>query len=1514
MTKIKALLIFFFLLFSSAVSAENLYDILSDAELGISLSSASPQKEVNEAYERLKEKYQDGSEEAKKRMEDINIAWNILGDPEKRVQYDDYLLREAPNLSSSPGSKQKANWQPRVSFSRAAEDSLFHLLRSPDPLAVQFRALKEPLDFLESKGLPSKHLMAELTETITQEFHQIFRAPLAVQERVQWDWEKINLRAIETFLKRYETLLGRENIDRFLKDIEAPSSRVSEQEVQYLRNFLREVGIPISNEATLRRILNHFKSDYKKSDFLVYADWRRHSESPPSPEDWNDSILRELNEAVRKSSGNPDIPSKLDIYLIIYEFAPFVEIEYPVKLSRGKRKSVNSLHKILSAEGGIGEREVRLFRGILERHHIPTESYNNDMLRSYLWFMKPLQAESKKRTITDREALDHLSAIAIQFEEQYYHLLKDQKKFKNFVIGFLIQYPLFHTAMGLSTLFEHYVIDPLKYDTHTNPIPFKTATETPLTLSAFVNLGAFTYISQLTHFWTYHLGKKWNSTPIKWASGSIALMAGYMVSQALTEAMEDEDLKECFKSYMEDSENLKAQYISSCEAARVNWSEKLNYYMPDGLNLIFSGLVSHGAVKYSALGLRYFKPTDRLLTGLASKLGRFANPISWVFSIFLFNKFFEGFDHYVAKKWKEESYVREIKHSVNLFSEKLEEFSVLRDALNSSQTELTEAEKELERIEGTELSEADSAREEEYQKLLIKNERLRENTEEFIEEEFIDPTKDIDHFFEKWPEVKGAWYNQSILLWVTETNKTLGSYEKSKELLQELYALSNRSELGPSNEYFDEIRRTRDQKLEAKTIEYTTQTNLNNIIEICNKNENIDEDIDSLHINYLTGKSPEVYKAHVGLICQESHHILSQSIYSPFFFSLNDLQDQQEKFMTALRRNVCREYQKIEAEIGPVLSLWHGLCNGANVDLNASSIDSFGWQTLMLVAFILQSELFDDLDNMVIGEASAYVGWDLNELLSPYRYKNLSLRKDLYKEEGEEQKNEGYKDTDLLSPTEKLALARKLLNPYDPVLPEESVKKEWIGRYCEAKFLNKFNEEETTSCLQSQEASAAVERLLGEKAFAAGFYLLKEALVNVSLFYQSAAVVNPATYLQTITDFIYVFKKGERYYGPKGNSGDDLENQLSTQLLYNLLCGTEKGEISGDSFLISPQIFTEMQPLCEVLSEGGLSHFRENLFKKPTFFRGELYETPYLALEEVIREKFGSNESALSFFERAVSPLVEELRESSFRDFSNLVNNYLMPNLINEEARGITSCEDIRSHYTTWRTSDFKGLEIPLYQVNYWISQLETLKKLDEGYNGNQRNQNKIHCQTLQLLKGYHDGYLKSEDPLNPRTENFFVFPDSNFLEKAMAEEMKEAERARKNPVPLLRKSLVEKIQESFSGNQIFISKELLFYAIIEEFFPEFNSPLFLWNHAAGKHCFETEKNLIKSIQGSSDEEPDFPPLLAPIEENCQPFSEGRDRLIYATLVSLYKSLGRYYEYLNFLIQKQRLQAISNTL
>ena len=1488
------------------------------------------------------------------------------------------------NFTSTQGQQQAIGGNPPTIVTLKSIQLTQELLSSPDPVSAQFAELRKPLDFL-LKRLPQEEqriqLVEELARIIVTELNEPFTESLSAQtpqdhkkinrqhEKINWDGHDRVVRAAEKFLNKYEDILGRKRSRDFLKRLKNIPSEILNYEIDLLKKFLKDQGIRISNkelliiakdqglripnkgtglrprisnEEVLKRILNHFRSQYKTSDFLVYTHQRPHKGQADllneAEKEWKTKVLQDLKIALEAKPQNA-LAIAQPPEAIVHEFAEFIKEGYTEKLTGAELAAIRSIHTILAARE-VGTKEIRSFRVVLEHLRVPPEFHHNEFIRAYL--INELRVELSQKyyreggnvKVTDKHtARATLSKIKTQFEGWHYDLLKDQANYKNVIRGFTIQYGLFHAAMG-AVMYMDYMKDYVQYKSHKNPIPLESFMAS-LSLEGGVSFGIFLQMAQFTQYRVYKLGRKWNinfrnHNLLQLASGPLGMTSGYLLSQILYDIYGDlmkEELGECAKALMK-KENTDNQFITSCEASALKWNEKFKEYGPDIVILLGSAWGSLKLMKWLTLSLRYFYWPDKILTVLSSFFGRAATYAAGGISIGLFvglSLILDNLDF--VEEQKERLFLSDLKEHIALLKRAFLQGALLpidiqrlRDNYGKMKTTHGESEN--------------------YSKLQTENAGILKRLDKYIWSKLVKRTKKMDFQFSKWNEVKGRKSGQAYGLWTLQTDKLLSSQEMSKSLLKELYSLSHKSEFGPVNKYFDEIIRKRNTALEVLTTEYTG-TNADQIIAVCNDSGSVFEGIEALSLKYNTDKDPDLFIVKVEAICENSRQALREAEYTFFFFSLEKIQTPE---FAAGAKYICERYR------GYMQELWNGLCTSLlernEINIVESDKEPFETETKELIAAILNSSDFDILDEMPIGNPADYINWEPDGLLSFDEFTSVNA----------------------LSPIEKLALARRLLSPSDPVLPEDRIKTQWVERLCDTKYFSgsvtafkcpqivsaqEHSKEWTSwsdnpSFIKAQVESIAhfVDLLLIEKTKAVGFYLLNDALSQLS---QSTGLggvsyihpsyqdnyfdLNWEMMFQAVTNLIDVPKKGESLFNQvvivNDESGDPgSADKLFNKLFYNLICGTDTGEIS-EGFFIPPKIFDGMQALCFGLLEGGPAAFRDNLFNKPVVLDQKTYENAYLALEGVVRETFTNEEGLLDFFDTRARPLSKEVQESIIQDFENITENFLKNNLVNKEARGVISCQDILNRYNIQMAQDFKGLEIPLFEVNYWINQLQILKDLDIEANVNKEGQNQIHCEVLELLKRYHDNYArdKGEQPIR------FTFPDKLLLVELVEEERQEKQS--QGAPDLTKMSLMGRVQDStvrqmpYSTNLVYVEKEFVLYSLLEEFFPEFNDTVSVFESLMGKGCSAPENAL--AVEGLSlfyhPEIPAFPPVVAPIKENCRPdfahgrkhyfesgekpyFSNGGEQLIYATTVSLYKSLGRYYTYLSFLIKQQELDEV----
>ena len=257
-----------------------------------------------------------------------------------------------------------------------------------------------------------------------------------------------------------------------------------------------------------------------------------------------------------------------------------------------------------------------------------------------------------------------------------------------------------------------------------------------------------------------------------------------------------------------------------------------------------------------------------------------------------------------------------------------------------------------------------------YKELQTESEKITNYLDKSVWSELTKATKTIDYEFDRWNEVKGQQYSQTYLLWMAQTNKVISSHETSRSLLEELYTLSHKSELGPVNNYFDKIMEKREARLAALTTEYVSSyVNPSRIAEVCDKAEDIYEVIVALPLVYYSDKTPKDYAFLVEAECMSASQLIDQSRYK--FFSFSPEKIQTSKFARAAK-TICDRYTYYILEGG--LAAWLEVCGSLpEVSLHKDKWELFERESLFLFSYILNSPEFGYLDKVEIGNPSDYI-------------------------------------------------------------------------------------------------------------------------------------------------------------------------------------------------------------------------------------------------------------------------------------------------------------------------------------------------------------------------------------------------------------------------------------------------------------------------------------------------------------------------------------------------------------
>lgn len=1541
-------------------------------------------------------------------------------------------------------------------FGPQDNQNIQRLLEVPDVISRQLEKMEFPIRFLEREAkIPIGQLSQEFARQLQASFNKPFENLAFVtpggERQIQQNYAELFVQTAEAFLKKYETHLQEYNTKGFLRDLRKTPKQVLKSERSFLRAFLRERGIRISGgNAALDRVLNHFRSNYKGQNFLIYTQQLEALTSGYTPEqlreavrDWNRKFLNEWNRIFQ--GRQRAIPNDV-VQRTTTEFSDFINEKYTEKLTGKEAKAAELFQKILDARG-IGPNEVRNFRQILEYLRVPAEFHHNEFIRTTLhgWQVEYLQRAVALGQIelTPKKAKVFFERIRTVFHDWHYDILKDQSRAGAFVRALPLNLGLFQLAAGGTLFFENFAWDHFAYDSYKNPLFFESLAAGALNIPANASLTVFMYaalqMQKHLHAYANHIPSSPVSNFMKTRlSGPLSMIFAYILSEGIREAMTDTELHECvafwtrtalyhssriqlgvgsliqlntnhengFYDWAKDSHNNRNQRTTSCEAVAIKWSEKKEDIWYDGLGLLGAAWASTRTLRgftntvHKLAGGTYKNPkvakilakpwVARTLTQTSSWMGVLTRPTGIVISLGYFLVWNMALEHLVIKEFKESNFIARIKENANALISQLTGGDLFNHVRKIQDNEV-----EVARLKQIDLQGNQGRIDELEEQIQVSKDYL----DEYIYPEMIKRAKRTDYQFRKWDEVKSRDYQQSMELWKLQTNKTLSSFTATKSLLEEMYKQAHIDELGPVNKYFYEMTEGLVKSLEDLHREHGDYPmNLQRATQVCRQSgvmrilkslKKTDDELGTTRELTYKGKVRSICESHLGAFVANRDNALNfQEVsfeklvaitrYDNLDFQIAKVQSPE---FAAAAKHICHPHH--EAILRGTMA-FASLCQGLKEKPPEINIPQNQWEDFFkelkdLPGRILyDSPGFENMDQIPIENALDYVSFEPSGLFAADKIKTLAG----------------------LPSVKKLALARQLLNPLllDPdfnlaLLLDDRIREQWTDRVCETKYQLWLGWK--TDCLEREKigpgaATSAetlptaltdhVNELLQERIRAAGLYLLREALLDRNYTFRSlkppeyALLAYPdATWnrvLFTLTEMLGVAGKGERFFKAPSEMAEmeeeeDPEEQqalsleaVHTRIFKALACGQEEAKIGQDFFFTPPRMLESFKPLCRDLTETRPTLTRDRLFNRPLVFKGEPYENAYLAFESLLRRDFETKGRLMWEFQHKTAEIAEEAQKGLLKDFFNIVDNYLIPNLTNKEPSGDFDCDQLEHRYNLEHARDFKGLEIPIAQINHEISQLKLLKnlssrtipswnietttdamlqKLEEGKNENSEGQDRIHCEVLNLLKGYHDIYAE-EKTERPEGREFFFPEQSLLLELTLREQRRSVKGNLKGAKDSLLKpelgvspdkkalggpSLITEIQKAMLS-PAYIDKDLVFYAILKEFFPEYNDPLFVLEEKLLKpssdKCEFSQRALFPVFDGLGQEAKGkintnpphrgltFPAVLAPIKENCPVFFEDeKERLIYTTLVSLYRGLERYYRTLKFLAQARKI-------
>ena len=491
---------------------------------------------------------------------------------------------------------------------------------------------------------------------------------------------------------------------------------------------------------------------------------------------------------------------------------------------------------------------------------------------------------------------------------------------------------------------------------------------------------------------------------------------------------------------------------------------------------------------------------------------------------------------------------------------------------------------------------------------------------------------------------------------------------------------------------------------------------------------------------------------------------------------------------------------------------------------------------------------------------------------------------------------------DPLSSTQKLSLARELLKfgAETPSDQRAATEGKWMDRICQSRIDSAYlapelcpadvGTEEFVNWWvylsdNPQAAPQTTERGYGFndvrfflqerwilKTKAVAFYLIQEALNDPSApFHNDQSLI-------ALSAPVSLNRKGGAVFAaarpPTTPAGPGLVQNTAgagrahntapfrETLLRAFVCGPEtRDKVQQNSLIVPPQIFEGARSLCASNAGDSMlpASLRLHFLEKPVFFQNRLYETGYLALEELIRESFPSEKALLDHFHKKIAPIKEHARREIIGAFETLMENFLMPRLAKESrlagknSRALTEevaqiegtgtaalagrskaglqCAALNAYYSGAPDSGYQGLEIPLFQVNYSLNLLKRLSRLKELETRGEEDpvqrerQDGLQCQVLRHLQRMHDNFAASQR-LDGKAAGL-IFPDKSFLQ-ALQEEAA-ADNAGGGADSLIEKpSFTDQLQKQYNSDLVYINIEILFHDILRKFAPEMNNLSFL--------------------------------------------------------------------------------------
>ena len=647
--------------------------------------------------------------------------------------------------------------------------------------------------------------------------------------------------------------------------------------------------------------------------------------------------------------------------------------------------------------------------------------------------------------------------------------------------------------------------------------------------------------------------------------------------------------------------------------------------------------------------------------------------------------------------------------------------------------------------------------------------------DEMTREEIIEKIKILSVQFMEWPKAKGTKYEQAFFFWKTKTDKTTTSYGGASELLDYIYARAQNIEDIP--QLLDREITEKESEKRAKINQLALSEGEQQIIENDYNNQ-----IQGLVEKYESLVEDSFQFIHVSLEdFEKNNHFYSNELC--FYIKDNpDLFSKIENFSASFEDAGLLEY-----------------CQ--DPERTALNLDLASYELSFVMVHLLDHEL-KLLEHQFSKKIDQQSSISLEEYLSPTPTTFFS---DINVEFFEDSK------TDPKNIYKKLQAARKLFNSLESDSSPYSRQAHENMKQAICAFSN------LQDCETDKGVDYEVDVRLKDKALAAGYYLMKDLIAKGG----TALSNNNLDFIDQIMDFVKIYRKGERFFveDPSLKAFSESLEEVNSLTFYSFLkdfiCGEPNGEITDDGRFSSPQLFPELSHMCGKLDSflGFLDKYnaellREKLFHTPIISNGKSYQSVYIAMEASIRERFPNKESLVEEYKSKSEQTINYASTSMVSGLQSIIYNFIVPGVLNQEpdALEVTNCKDITSFYTYEKAQNFKGLEIPLYQVKFWLSELKNIKSLEKDKNFDEKAYDKRSCRVLELLKSYHDTFATGQTFLK--------------MDKKDEDRLKFRAQNKENILAFLDKAYPNKV--------VFLPPQAVFALIIQVVYPDWVVPIFL--------------------------------------------------------------------------------------